>query len=557
MSRREGDTPGAQSARGDARIGSAILATVLTLGAFAAPLEAWAQAQTGSQPGELILRQHERMEERRKKREEREQVQEPAAEVDATGASAGEHASGETELAPEPEPEGLWDQYNALLERRVEQVTQRDDLWRNTLVPLKGMFLLNYKYKTVKTSKRFDDQGNAGPTLKPIDVFGGKLDFGLTGKGEAHTFQLYYGITDRVTFFAEQPFGHLTPTFHVRYDPPPNDSATSTASLLDALLPQLYPDDFTESLQTLEGLWQAIELFGRPRPNIDQVVDDLVLGDLTFGVGADYLRTEHLGLASAFKVVAPVGHLAEANNSLIFALGPEIDIGVGSWGLQAQQWIDWRFPKPLDFLSWTFDFGYQYYFESTRDSPTNFTPPVPFRVSSKQQPVIAALFRSVLPPEHTEPLPGGGYAVNGTLIDVIDAVDPATAAQLAPVFPDLSGLAPSYQYKPGSQFACELMASYSLFGIGIAGGSNFNWTESAEIRGNVPEFAQFVDAVQLVAEGWRWSAWTKLSVPLFPLRIPAVAAAGIEFALEGKNSFIFDDNIEVTFGFISPWFFPD
>jgi hypothetical protein len=450
----------------------------------------------------------------------------------------------------------MWDEWNALLDRRVEQITKRDDLWRNTIVPLKGMFLLNYKYKTVKTSKRFDGEGKSGPTLKPIDVFGGKLDFGLTGKGEAHTFQFYYGITDRVTFFAEQPFGHLTPTFHVNYQPPDASSPTSTASLLDAILPQLYPNDFTESLQTLEGLWQAIELFGRPRPNIDESVDDMVLGDFTFGIGADFVRNESVGLASAFKIVAPTGHLAEANNSLIFALGPEVDIGVGAWGLQAQQWVDWRFPKPFDFLSWTFDFGYQYYFDSTRDSPTTFTAPLPFRITSRDQPVLAALFRSVLPPDHTEPT-ADGYAVNGTLIDVIEAVDPATAAQLAPVFPDLSGLASTYQYHPGSQFAAELMASYSLFGIGIAGGSNFNWTSAADIRGNVPEFKEFVDAVQLVAEGWHWSAWTKVSVPLFPLRIPAVAAAGIEFALEGRNAFIFEDNIEVTFGFISPWFFPD
>ncbi len=459
--------------------------------------------------------------------------------------------------AGKPLDGSLWDDWAALLERRTQQVLKRESLWRNTAVPLQGMLLVQYKYKTIKVKERFNADGVAGPTLAPVDVFGGKLDFGLTGTGEGHTFQFFYGITDRITFFAEQPFGRLTPTFHVRYTPPDASSPTSTASLLDAILPQLFPEDYTDSLQNLEGLWQAIELFGRPRPDTEQVLDDLELGDFTFGIGVDYLRTDHLGLAAAFKVVAPTGHLAAPNNSLIFALGPELDIGVGSWGFQGQQWIDWRFPEPLGFLSWTLEMGYQYYLPTDRKSPTNFTEPVAFRITSQEKPVLAALFRSVLPPSQTEPLAGGGYAVNGTLIDVLNAVDPALADELAPVFPDLSGLGKTYHYTPGSQFAAQLQASYSLFGIGLAGGSTFNWTESATIEGNVPEFAQFVDAVQLVAESWRWAAWGKVSVPLLPLQIPAIVAAGMEFQIKGKNAFVYEDNIEVTCGVIVPWFFPE
>ncbi|MFN7950357.1 MAG: hypothetical protein U0610_01435 [bacterium] len=459
--------------------------------------------------------------------------------------------------AGKPLDGSLWDDWNELLERRTQQVLQREGLWRNTAVPLKGMLLVQYKYKTIQVKERFNGDGVAGPTLAPVDVFGGKLDFGLTGTGEGHTFQFFYGLTDRITLFAEQPFGRLTPAFHVRYTPPDASSPTSTASLLDAILPQLFPEDFTDSLQNLEGLWQAIELFGRPRPNTEEVLDDIQVGDFTFGIGADYLRTDHLGLAAAVKVVAPTGHLASPNDSLIFALGPELDIGVGSWGFQGQQWIDWRFPEPLGFLSWTLELGYQYYLPTDRKSPTNFTEPVAFRITSQEKPVLAALFRSVLPPSQTEPLAGGGYAVHGTLIDVLQAVDPSIAKELAPVFPDLSGLGKTYRYTPGSQFAAQLQASYSLFGVGLAGGSVFNWTESASIEGNVPEFAEFVDAVQLVAESWRWAAWGKVSVPLLPLKIPAIVASGIEFQLKGKNAFVYEDNIEVTCGIILPWFFPE
>ncbi len=535
-----------------------LAAGLLILSTFA-PSAALAQVRS-TQPGELIRRQHERMEEREKSREE-EKSEQPAAEEGAAPAGQAEQPTTPGEQPPGEEPEAaeesLWDEWSELLDRRTEQVLKRESLWRNTAVPLQGMLLFQYKYKTIKVKERFNAEGDPGPTFAPVEVFGGKLDFGLKGTGEAHTFQFFYGITDRITFFAEQGIGRLSPTFNVQYTPPDLSSPTSTASLLDAILPQLFPNDFTSSLQELEGLWQAIELFGRPRPNVDETVDDLELGDFSFGIGADYLRSEYLGLATAFKIVAPTGHLADANNSLIFALGPELDIGVGSWGFQAQHWIDWRFPAPLGFLSWTLELGYQYYLETDRKSPTTFTDPVAFRITSQDKPVLAALFRSVLPPSHTQPLPGGGYAVEGTLIDVLETVDPATAEELGPIFPDLSDLAPTYRYHPGSQFAAQLQASYSLFGIGLAGGSVFNWTEAADIQGNIPEFATFVDAVELVAEGWRWAAWGKISVPLLPLKIPAIVATGMEFQIQGKNAFVYEDNIEVTCGIILPWFFPE
>jgi len=87
-------------------------------------------------------------------------------------------------------------------------------------------------------------------------------------------------------------------------------------------------------------------------------------------------------------------------------------------------------------------------------------------------------------------------------------------------------------------------------------GTIYQFTEASKIDSNAPEFATFVDAVELVGESWQWSWWAKVSAPLLAIRLPVSLALGVQWDLEGKNSFIFDDNIEFTATFVSPWFFP-
>ncbi|MBZ0252049.1 MAG: hypothetical protein K8I02_01800, partial [Candidatus Methylomirabilis sp.] len=454
----------------------------------------------------------------------------------------------------------ILDDYDALLQKRIRQVQERSDqLWGNTVLPLQGMFMFQYKYTHVRTDERYDDKGRRGAPVKPVDVFGGKLDFGLKGKGIGHTFTMLYGITDTVAFFAEQPIGILMPDFNIKYTPPSNASPLDTASLLDGILPELYPDDFTESLQTLEGLYQAIELFGRPRPNEQDELHDFQLGDFVFGLGWNYYRSRYVSAVGGVKVTTPTGHVADENNALNFALGPEIDIGVGHWGFDLAHFLDWRLPEPFDFWNWTLELGYAYYFEAKRKSPTNFVAPKRFALRSQDNFVLASLLRSVLPPENI--VPGDNpldFTVTGSLIDVLTAVDPTIADQLAPVFPDFSNLSRTYKYRPGQQFRAQLQITPVLFGvIPTAFGVAYRFTEESEISANIPEFKTFVDAVELVAESELWSVWGKVTIPLLPLKLPIFISLGIELPIAGRNAFIYKDNFEVRAQVISPWFFPD
>ncbi|MCA9772083.1 MAG: hypothetical protein KC466_06720 [Myxococcales bacterium] len=454
-----------------------------------------------------------------------------------------------------------FDAYDALLQRRIEQITEKD-LW-GTVLPLQGMFILQYKYNHVRTNQRYDDKGVRGPTIKPLDVFGGSLDFGVTGVGRGHTLTLLYGITDRVVFFAEQQFGQLVPSFNVKYTPPKVESPLDTAALLDSILPELYPNDFTSSLQSLEGVFQAVELFGRPRPNVDETIDDIKFSDFVFGVGYNYYRGKHVNLTAGVKVNTPTGDIADPNNALTYALGPELDVGVGHWGLDFAHFLDVRLPEPFDWVQFTLEFGYAYFFEGKRPAPTTFVPPLAFNLRSEDNFFLAGLLSGLLPPENT--IPGNNpfdFAVTGTLIDVIEAVDQvggtSLAQDLAPVFPDLSNLGKTIDYRPGQQLRGQISIAPLLFGlIPTSFGVSYRYTEASVIKSKAPEFATFVEAVQLVAESQEWNVWGKVTLPLLPLKIPAFVSVGVQFPLAGRNSFVFKDNYEFTFQFISPWFFPE
>lgn len=455
----------------------------------------------------------------------------------------------------------IYDSYDALLQKRIQQVTEKD-LW-GTVLPLQGMFILQYKFNHVRTSQRFDDHGVRGPTIRPLDVFGGELDFGVKGTGRGHTLTLLYGITDRVVFFAEQQFGKLVPRFNVKYTPPPIESPLDTPALLDAILPQLYPDDFTSTLQTLEGVFQAVELFGRPRPNVTETIDDLKFADFVFGFGYNYYRGKHLNLTAGVKVNTPTGDIADENNALTYALGPELDVGVGHWGVDLAHFLDVRLPEPFDWVQFTLELSYAYFFEDERPAPTTFTPPLPFAFRSEDNFLLAGLLSGLLPPENT--IPGDNpfdFTVTGTLIDVIEAVDQvggtSIAEDLAPVFPDLSRLGKTIDYRPGQQFRGQISISPLLFGLlPTSFGVSYRWTEASEIKSKAPEFATFVEAVELVAESQEWNVWGKVTLPLLPLKIPAFVSVGVQFPLAGRNSFVFKDNYEFVVQFISPWLFPE
>ena len=409
-----------------------------------------------------------------------------------------------------PSEAGLWQDYKSLFDRRTEQAREWD-IWGNTFLPPAGMWMAQYKFNTIRANTRFGEDGKEGPILAPLEVLGGKLDFGPSGSAQAHKLAVILGLGKRWGVGVEMQVGTFDLQFDVNYDPPTDPLIDLAARTLISRRYGIEP--FTESL---EGLWQTIELLGHPRPVLEQKDNGLKVGDVSFAVGYNYLRTKHFSCLAALKFSFPTGHIADENAGLVFALGPDIDVGVGSFGFELGHLMDYRPPKPFDWIIFMTEVYYSFYADHTRKSPTVFTKP--------NEEVLALL------------------NLFGT--------------DLGPYFPDLSQMEPEYTYRPGSKVRGVFQVAPTLFGlIPLTFGVSGTYTNASEITTSTPAFVEYIDAIGLLADSWLVDSWAKVTLGLFPLRIPVSLAVGFNYPLAGKNALIYKDNWEFTFQFYSPWFF--
>ncbi len=404
---------------------------------------------------------------------------------------------------------GFMDDYIALFDQRVAEA-EGYDLWGNTFLPPAGMWGIQYKWNTVRSDSRYDENGKKGPILKPVDIFGGSLDLNPRGSAQAHNFSFICGLGKGWAFALEVPTGYYHLELDVEYDPPTSFTAQAASFVISELFGT---EPFTESV---EGLWQTIELLGHPRPVLESTDKSVKLGDISLAVGCNYYRTKHFSFLGAVKFSFPTGHLADPDASLIFALGPDIDVGVGSFGIELGHLLDIRLPEPLDWIIIATEVFYSFYTEHKRESPTVFTPP--------NEDVLALL------------------SLTGT--------------DVGPYFPDLSRMEPEYGYIPGAKVRGTFQILPTLFGlIPLSLGVQANYTNASQIITDTPEFKTYVDAIGLVADSWSVEAWAKVTLGLIPLKIPATVSVGYNKSLAGKNALILEDNIEVSFQLYSPWFF--
>jgi hypothetical protein len=415
---------------------------------------------------------------------------------------------------------GLWQGYKTLYERRVEEAREYD-IWGNTWLPPAGMWALQYKFNTVRANTRYDADGNEGSILEPIDILGGTLDFNPKGSAKAHKFAFLCGLGKRLAFGMECQVGTLDLEFDVNYVPPDIDAMAfpGAQAILEGILRRNFNiEPFTQSL---EGLWQTIELLGHPRPVLEQEDDGLKVGDLSVAFGWNYFRAKNLSFMAAFKVSFPTGHIADSNEALVYALGPDLDVGVGSYGFEFGHLLDFRLPKPLDWIVVMTEVFYSFYTEHSRESPTVFTEP------------------------------------DQDLLDLINAIGALTGGvDLGPFFPDLSRMEAEYDYLPGSKVRGVLQIAPNLFGIlPLSLGIQGTYTNASEITTSTPEFVQYIDAIGLLADSWLIDSWVKLTLGLFPFYVPVTLAVGFNMPIAGKNSLILKDNWEFSFQFYSPWFF--
>ena len=432
-----------------------------------------------------------------------------------------------------------WEAYKAQFDKKVAEVVAMDK-WGNTAFPPRGILAFKYTYNWVRCNKKFDDKGNKVDAVEPLDILGSELDFGLSGTGSGHKFQFFYGITNDIAMVMEVPFQEITPSFDIKFTP----LSGLTGTLLGNALRRFYKDmDHIPQFRrpamydsdpdvALEALWLSFEALGRPRPNLDVKGAKQEIGDIALAIAWNYWRTECFSFATGIKVGFPTGRIADADNSLIYALGPEIDIGLGSYSLEIGHILDIRPPKPYQWFVLSVETYAAYFFEHRRPAPSTFSEP--------NEELVGLLDWLT-----SDEAPSFLY---------LDAED------ITKYFPDLSDLEGDLAYRPGGQlrWVVQLAPTFAWW-FPLSFGIQGMYFESSDVKGydgdgnELPEFQQLVDAFGLVGKAHRYEFWAKATIGLFPLRIPATLAMGFNYYVAGENVLILEDNYDINVQIFCPW----
>jgi hypothetical protein len=114
--------------------------------------------------------------------------------------------------------------------------------------------------------------------------------------------------------------------------------------------------------------------------------------------------------------------------------------------------------------------------------------------------------------------------------------------------PDLSDMDSHYYYTPGPWLA----ASGGIGAGPISLTYRHGWGFEQSFESNSPGFRKMLDELGLVGTGDDGKVIFSASLPLTPLYIPAIAQFRTEYITDGKNNIVFRDIYQVGIGFIVP-----
>jgi hypothetical protein len=403
---------------------------------------------------------------------------------------------------PEPAPrvdaeddQGFFEKYVSYFDRKLEELSNAP-IWGLTAQLPKGVLKLRYEWNPARADSYFDADGELITLLPPIEIRdvpapGERIlvDPRVSGSGAGHTFQIGYGFTGNFDMFVELPFTSIETDLDLRIlrNGQPADRITAT----------VFQNYITSN--------------GRPLPGseFDGTFD---VGDLQAGVSWNFVRTEHFSASIAPRLFFPTGTQANPNNELPFLLGPEIDRGTGAWALGFAHTFDLR---PVRWLIFNLELGSTYRFSYERET-------------ASWLPITDC--RRIQDPARRAALGCGAVAY-----------DRAYDLEQSAILPDLSGLDRTYTVEPTISYRVQTGFIVEIIPIPFQFAYNFERQEAPNIRAtgagdSGPAFERLVDQLALFEASELHTIGMGVSLPLFPLYVPATVTIGTKWGVAGKNA---------------------
>lgn len=421
--------------------------------------------------------------------------------------ATGRELVGDEKKKDEAPPANAWQRWTRFIDRELDEVGKAD-LYGVTAQLPKGYASVKWDYTTLKASKRYNDKHQLTPLIAPIGVGGGqKLDLGVRGHGGGHVFQASYGILGNFDWYFELPFQYMHLGFHPRLLDDQGEPVQGT-------LPNGEPDPDFARKEGIRKAYQLLPQLGRPVPAL-QYDAEWVLGDINTGFSWNPWRTKRMSAAFTGRIFFPTGRIANPNSSLMLGTGPELDTGLGGWGLGFTQGYDLRLFKYsywIDIIA-SSEFTLSYGFKHKRRYPTNFS----------TEPNRAIL----------QTLANGDDGKRGTRDDDYSVFNS---------FPDLRHLKDmgSYSYTPGFglQWTAQLQIQLALLGVTV--GYGVVHSQEPEIDGDY-YFIQMAKGLQLLGQQTVHAIQVGGALSLLPVYIPLDISFSWRKVVDGYNAIVMDN----------------
>jgi hypothetical protein len=404
-------------------------------------------------------------------------------------------------------PLNAWARWTTFIDKELDKLAD-SDLYGVTAQMPKGYASIKWDYTQLTAGKRYNDKHELTPIMAPISLGGGrKLDPGLGGRGGGHVFQASYGILGNFDWYFEVPFQYMHLGFHPKLLDENGDEVTGTN-------PDGSPDPDYSRKEGIRALHTMLPQLGRPVPAMKYDAE-WVMGDINTGFSWNPWRTHRGSAAFTARVFFPTGRVANPNSSLTLGTGPEMDTGLGGWGIGFTQGYDLRlfqYKHWIDVIA-SSEFTLSYGFEQKRRYPTNFA-------TEPNRNLLQALAN-------------GNDGKKGTRDDDYSVFNS---------FPDLRHLKDlgSYNYTPGFgiQWMTKLNIQLALLGVGV--GYGVIHSQEPEMQGDY-YFIQMAKSLQLTGQNTIHAIQVGASLSLLPIYIPIDFSFAWRKMVGGYQCIVFDD----------------